>query len=332
MAGQMLVGAVVPRIQYEADGWQTEFPFPFVIFKAGDLQVFIDEALRASQGGGYTVDGVASNDGGTVVFSTPPPNGARITLRRKLTLERLTNFQDGGAFRARVLNDQLDFLTAALQELEAQLDRAAVKAPTADDPVSVTLPPAVAGKAIGWSDDGLSLVNDPTDFTTTVQVVQQWATDAEGSVQAAHDSADAAAASEAAAADSAQAASASATTAQEGAATSTQAAATATTAAGTATTARIQAEAFAADAAFTAWVTGREREDATAAAQAAADDADLAAERATAALLRAEDIDVALWRAERAARRAETAATTSGYAVTGISASTTLPNWARIDT
>lgn len=165
MTAQVSVGAVTPRIQYVADGWQTDFPFPFVIFKAADLQVYVGEALQA---GGFSVSGVASSDGGTVHFATPPPPQARVTLRRKLTIARLTDFQEGGALRAKVLNDQLDFLTAVLQELETDLLRSLTLGPAAPDLASAHLPPPVPGKAIGWSADGTRLVNDPTDFTTTV--------------------------------------------------------------------------------------------------------------------------------------------------------------------
>lgn len=316
MTSQVIVGAVSPRVQYVADGWQTDFPFPFVIFKPADLQVWVGQTLRGS---GYTLSGVASSDGGTVVLATPPPAGSRVTLRRKLTIERLSDFQEGGAFRAKVINDQLDFLTAALQELEAELGRAVTLAPAAPAPASLHLPPAAPGKAIGWADDGQSLVNDPTDFTTTVQVVQQWATDAEGAV-----------ASAAAAADSAATATAGAASAQSSEASANAAKTAAVTARKAAQAAQAGAEAFADAAAFSAWLTGAEREAAIAAAEAAAAQAAAAAARAAQALARLEDVDLALWRAERAARRAEAALARQGASpTTGIGPGAVLPNWAR---
>ena len=330
MTAQVIVGAVAPRIQYVADGWQTDFPFPFVIFKAADLQVYIGDVLQT---GGYTISGVASSDGGTVSLAVPPGANARVTLRRKLTIERLTDFQEGGAFRAKVINDQLDFLTAVLQELEAELTRTVTLAPAAANPGNLRLPPAVAGKAIGWSADGTHLVNDPTDFTTTVQVVQQWATDAEDAVQSAHSAAAAAGVSAASAASSTNAAAGSATAA----AASATSAATSATASGTARSAaeaaRKQAESFADSAAFSAWLTGAESEAAVSAAQNAAAAAALVADRATEALRRLEDTDLALWRAERAARRAEAAsAIPATVASAGLAPDAVLPNWARTDT
>lgn len=329
MTSQVIVGAVSPRVQYIADGWQAEFPFPFVIFKEADLQVWVGEAVMLS---GYTVSGVASSNGGAVVLAVPPPANTRVTLRRKLTIERLSDFQEGGAFRAKVINDQLDFLTAALQELEAELARAVTLAPAAPAPASLHLPPAVPGKAIGWADDGQSLVNDPTDFTTTVQVVQQWATDAEGAVQSAHAAASAAGGSASAAAASAATANAGASSAALSAAGASASESTALAARLASQAARQGAEAFADAAAFSAWLTGAERQAAIAAAEEAALQADSAASRAAQALARLEDVDLALWRAERAARRAEAAASRLGGAiVSGIGPGAMLPNWARTE-
>ncbi|MGC2855992.1 hypothetical protein ACM64Y_11000 [Novispirillum sp. DQ9] len=329
MTAQVIVGAVTPRVQYVADGWQTAFPFPFVIFKPADLQVWIGGALLAS---GYTVGGVASSGGGSVTLATPPPAGTLVTLRRKLSIERLTDFQEGGAFRAKVINDQLDFLTAALQELEAELARAVTLAPAAPAPASLRLPPVAPGKAIGWADDGQGLVNDPTDFTTTVQVVQQWATDAEGAVRSAQDAAVAAGGSASAAAGSAATATARASAAAASAAAAAASDSAAAASRLAAQAARAGAEGFAAAAAYSAWLTGAERQAAVTAAEEAAAQAVLAAGRATQALARLEDVDIALWRAERAARRAEAALVPlTTTAVTGIGPAAVLPNWARTE-
>lgn len=217
MSTHVTVPAATPRAQYTADGAQSAFPFPFLVLKAADLQVFIGSVRQST---GYAVDGLGDSDGGTVSFAAPPAAGAVVTLRRKLTVERLSDFQEGGAFRAKVINDELDFLTMALQEVETDLARTAHLAPTAPAGLDVTLPAAAPGKAIGWSDDGLRLVNDPSDFTATVATVQQWAADADGALQQATDAAAAASdsATTAQAARDAAAASATAAAASEDAA------------------------------------------------------------------------------------------------------------------
>lgn len=115
------IGDVSPRIQYTGDGTQTAFPFPFPIFAPENLTVYLDDAQATT---GYTVTGAGNSAGGTVTFDTAPANGVRVTLIRSLSIQRVTDFQQGGAFRAKVVNDEMDYLTAALQQLQEALRRA----------------------------------------------------------------------------------------------------------------------------------------------------------------------------------------------------------------
>lgn len=329
MTTHATVPAGPPRAQYTADGYQTAFPFPFPVLKAADLEVFVDVARQVS---GYTLEGLGDSAGGAVLFAAPPAAGAAVTLRRKLTIARLSDFQEGGAFRAKVINDELDFQTMALQELETELARAVRLAPTAPDGLEVALPPAVPGKAIGWSSDGQRLVNDPSDFTTTVAIVQQWATDADGALQQAADAAGAASASAVEAGQGAAEAAQSAEAAAVSRGLCQSAAAEAGAAAEAAERARLQAEAQAAAAAFDAFALRADRAAVQASAAAAAESADHAAVRAMEALARLERVDLSLWRAERAAQTAESAArrATAAHPLTlGITPGAVLPNWAR---
>lgn len=136
MADHIQIGDISPRKQYVADGVQTLFTFPFPIFKSADLEVFLDEALQKS---GFTVTGAGADLGGEITFGTAPPAGVSITLRRRLTIARQSDFQESGAFRARVINDELDFLTAALQQLADDTRRSLQLSPTDPDAV-LTLP------------------------------------------------------------------------------------------------------------------------------------------------------------------------------------------------
>jgi len=322
MSTHVTVPPVAPRIQYVADGVQTDFPFPFVIFKPGDLQVFVGAEVRD---GGYTVTGAGAAAGGTVRFTAAPAAGALVTLRRNLTMARTSDFQEGGAFRAKVINDELDFQAAALQQVEADLRRAVALSPTATLETAPTLPPPAAGHAIGWSEDGTHLVNDPTNLAATIARIERWADDADASAQ------------EVLAA--AQVAATSATVAEtaQGAAVSSAAAAARSegNAAASATGARAaqgEANGHSHAAAWAAFVTKADRDRAIADATAAAASAEAAAASAAAALGRAETIDQALWRVDRAARRAEAAAAALSAAIpaAGIAPHAVLPNWARI--
>ena len=51
------------RIQYRGNGEVTEFFYNFVIFAAGDMEVYLDDALQVS---GYEVVGAGDKEGGKV--------------------------------------------------------------------------------------------------------------------------------------------------------------------------------------------------------------------------------------------------------------------------
>ena len=150
--GHIQITTTPPRVQYLADGVQTLFLFPFPIFDAGNLQVFLDDNL---QSGTYTAAGVGASHGGSVSFQTPPAAGMRITIRRQLPLQRTTDFQEGGDFRAKTLNDELDYQTAALQQIESDVVRG-LRLPPADPEVDTTLPDrqARAGKLLAFDANG----------------------------------------------------------------------------------------------------------------------------------------------------------------------------------
>ncbi|MCS6853157.1 MAG: phage tail fiber protein [Elioraea sp.] len=152
MPEHIVIGDVAPRIQYVASGSQTAFTYPFPIFKPSDLQVFLDGERIAE---GYAVSGAGRSEGGTIVFSEPPRAGAVITLRRHLRIERVSDFQESGELRARVLNDELDYQTAALQQLADELTRTVQADPTDFGP-ALLLPPraARASRLLGFDSGG----------------------------------------------------------------------------------------------------------------------------------------------------------------------------------
>lgn len=149
---------VKPRIQYVADGTLTTYEFPFVIFSDTDIQVYLNDILQDT--GTYTVSGIKNANGGSITFSTPPQIGTTITITRDLSIERTTDFQEGGALRADTLNDEFDYQTACLQQVADSINRSMILPPYATDTnVDLTLPTPSAGKAIVWNNDGTNLEN-----------------------------------------------------------------------------------------------------------------------------------------------------------------------------
>jgi hypothetical protein len=152
MAEHITIGETAPRIQYLASGTDGSFTFPFAVFRPSDVAVYlgIEEAIE-----GFAVLGAGRSEGGTVVFDVPPPAGTVITLRRRLALGRVTDFQENGEFRAAVLNDELDAQAAGLQQVAEDLSRAIQFGP-ADTSPSPVLPPreARANRVVGFDAAG----------------------------------------------------------------------------------------------------------------------------------------------------------------------------------
>ncbi len=147
---------VPPLARYVADGIQTQYLFPFPVFATEDLLVRLGGAL---QYGGFTVSGAGQTEGGAVDFSVPPPDGVIVILERRVPLERMTDFLEGGDFSARALNNELDFLIAAIQQVGR--DQAPMLRYSDDEmPAHVTLPPKGlrAGKVLGFDGSGNPVV------------------------------------------------------------------------------------------------------------------------------------------------------------------------------
>lgn len=153
------IGDVTPRIQYTADGVQMQFTYPFPIFSASDLEVYQDNVIQAA---GFAVNGAGSDGGGDVAFDAAPPNGTVVTLRRRLSIQRQSDFQESGTFRSKVINDELDFLTAAVQQVQDDVRRSVQLSPTDPDAL-LTLPDKTARQNKALIFDGTGNLTASTD-------------------------------------------------------------------------------------------------------------------------------------------------------------------------
>ncbi|CAA7617659.1 hypothetical protein [Magnetospirillum sp. UT-4] len=198
MAEHIQINDVAPRIAYVADGVQAAFAYPFALFRASDMEVWLDDAV---QGGGFTVSGAGISSGGTVLFAVPPSAGVRVTLRRRVPLVRTTDFQSDGLIRAKTLNDEMDYQVASLQQVAEEAGRAVKRSPTSASLADLTLPEPEAGRVLKWNPGGDGLVNsgfDPDQLAsarTEVLAAAAAVAGAHGETLAARDQAVAAAAS-----------------------------------------------------------------------------------------------------------------------------------------
>jgi microcystin-dependent protein len=152
MSEHIKIAARSPRKRYRADGVQRVFAFDFAVFRPEDIEIGIDGSVLS---GGYTV-AIGSAGSGAVTLDAAPPDGAAVVVQRRLLLRRETDFQEGGELRAKTLNDELDFQTAALQQVATAVARSLHLPDEDPDDAATRLPRAElrARKALVFDDAG----------------------------------------------------------------------------------------------------------------------------------------------------------------------------------
>lgn len=187
---------VKPVVHFVADGIVKEFFYNFLTFDSDDLDVYIGEDLQTAN---YSVT-INEENGGKVVFNAAPPKGAIITIIRNLEIQRTSDFQESGAFRAKVINHELDYQVASLQQLDEKIGRTLVVPPYLTTPMNGNLPMPQAGRAIVWNAEGNALVNSNLqidtaflDIASSLETAKTYANNAEGEADRAMMQADAAA-------------------------------------------------------------------------------------------------------------------------------------------
>ena len=169
---------VKPRIQYVANGTLSTYEFPFVIFSNTDIKVYLNDILQDIIT--YSVTGIKNTNGGSITFAIPPTNGTIITITRDLSIERTTDFQEGGALRANVLNDEFDYQIACTQQIAENLNRSMVLPPYATGgDIDLTLPAPSAGKAVVWNSSGTALENSTVAVNSLESTLNSYKTAAE---------------------------------------------------------------------------------------------------------------------------------------------------------
>ena len=123
------INPVPTKVKYSGNGVVREFPTGFAFFEDDNIVVYYNGVIINT---GYSVTGVGETDGGVVTFDVAPAEGDKIVIIRKVAIERVTDFQEGGAFRAKNINDELDRQTAFCQQIQEEIDRC-VKVQVTDD-------------------------------------------------------------------------------------------------------------------------------------------------------------------------------------------------------
>lgn len=105
------------KISYIGDGAQAEFQFAFPFFQPADICVAIND-VACERGVDFTVVPNNRFDGGSVIMIVPPPDGAQIDIFRKISLNRVIDYQPTDRILPQHLNSDFNFLLEALREID----------------------------------------------------------------------------------------------------------------------------------------------------------------------------------------------------------------------
>jgi len=104
------------KVSYTGNGADTEFTFTFPFFQNADIKVAIDNSLISTDN--YSV--VPNNNfiGGKVVFNTAPASGVQIDIFRRISLDRVIDYQPTAKIDPEDLNSDFNFLLSAFQDFQ----------------------------------------------------------------------------------------------------------------------------------------------------------------------------------------------------------------------
>lgn len=164
----MTVSSLVNRADYTGNGVAVIYSYPFRIFAATDLVVTTADLSGnesvLSYPGQYSVSGVGNSVGGSITLTTVLASGWHLTIERDVALLQTSSFRNQAEFFPAVYENAIDYVTMALQEIQADNSRFLAFPATVDTTVvSGILPPPVANDALFWDANGVRLENRPVD-------------------------------------------------------------------------------------------------------------------------------------------------------------------------
>lgn len=177
----MTVSSSVTKESLQAgNGSNTLFTFnQFKVFSESEVRVLVVndstgvETLQALTTD-YTVS-LNANGTGSVTMVTAPASGESVLLKRQTALTQLLDLLRGDTLPEEALEDALDKIVHMVQEVQEQVDRSITAAESTT--ASITLPAAVALKALRWNQAATALENGDLGVWVTGAGVPDDATD-----------------------------------------------------------------------------------------------------------------------------------------------------------
>ncbi len=107
-------------ISYTGNSSVTTFAYNFLTYSAGHIFIYFDDVLQSS---GFTITGVGDDNGGDIIFLSPPDAGVTIRIDRTVPDTQLLEYQEYGPFPAKANERGLDLLTMAVQQNAREITR-----------------------------------------------------------------------------------------------------------------------------------------------------------------------------------------------------------------
>ena len=144
------------------NGVTTEYTFPFKIFNASELQVYLIDTLGVAHlktlTSDYSVTISTTTEGGHIDFVVAPNSGWQTFIKRVEPLTQSLVLASEGALPAKQIENQLDrAMMVNIQNAEA-IARA-IKFPATSQLTNYDFPNPVANLAVGWDVTGTYLTN-----------------------------------------------------------------------------------------------------------------------------------------------------------------------------
>lgn len=175
----MTIASAARRIQYDGNDVTTSFPFPYLFFLDSHIVVVltntsgVDTTLTLDTH--YTVAGAEDPSGGTITYPVsgdPLATGEMLTIYRTVPNIQDTDLSNQGAYFLEPLEDALDYITMAVQQLN-DLSGLSLRLPETSGYSDLTIPDPEAGKYLKWKAalDGLensALAITETEYDGTI--------------------------------------------------------------------------------------------------------------------------------------------------------------------
>lgn len=159
---------VEPRIQYTANGGETEFDFPFLVYTDAEGSSSHLHVIRVRAGvpdpletpADYTVADLDEEAGGSITLNDEAEEDDIYILYREVPIETFFSFATAGDYFAEDVNKQNNLLLQILQQLALAISRSAALPPESILE-SLALPSPEALRYIRWNADATGLENAP---------------------------------------------------------------------------------------------------------------------------------------------------------------------------